>query len=193
MEETRELAEAEDRRAEPEGDTEPEGERLDTKGIQARVQQGRKHIDWFPVPEWDRDLVPLRPLTDAESNEVETITMRGQIIRRQGQVKDGEKLTDAQAEAVEVELDMEKMMAASHEADRVAVAHALADGKLWTPKDVGRFEPPGVVKTIAARVYEISAGTKKDREAVETFRDESGGTEDRPVAPDGGAAGQDPS
>ncbi len=131
----------------------------------ADIIAGKDNVHYEYFDELDGEL-PLRSLTEGQWAQVEAIKARGSTMKGMPSIgKDGNP--DMEKSQLGIEIDMEKMSLAEFEADCLAVFFGVADDNHWTVEDVKRMQPPGAVKKIAAKIYQITGVKSKYAKAVE--------------------------
>jgi len=137
--------------------------------------------------------VALVPLSDGQYAQVEAIRSGGaEMVGTPVMTPEGDVDRAKSSENLQFKIDMQKATEHDHEADVLAVAYSLSGGtgEQWTDRDVKSIRPPGVVKAIAAKVYEISGVQQQQIEQVRSFRGKSGGSADNKPADGRRAAGK---
>ena len=148
--------------------------------LKQQILQGVARTDTIHVPELASETfdgtVTIRPLTDAEQDEVTQKLTAGQVVRG----KPGEQRPS------ESEVDVSKSAAGQAAARRLKAAYGMSvNGEKWTAAEVAAL-PPKAVKTIADAVDELGGGGGVEDD-VRTFRSIPGGKDDRGAASDGAA------
>ncbi len=123
------------------------------------ILNGNKDVKYVYFEDLGGEL-PLRSLTDGQYAQVEAVRTRGSRLKGMPTLdKDGNP--DMEKSNMGVEIDMEKMTEAEHEADCLAVFYGIADGASWTVTDVKQMTPPGIVAKIAREIYIVSGVKSK--------------------------------
>lgn len=124
-------------------------------------------------------VVRVRPLSDGEQGEVDAAKTKGITVRG----APGQK-------AREQEVDASVAVGGERAGRRLTVAYGLSvDGVRWSASEVAKL-PPVAVRTLAAKIEELSGGSDP-AEAVREFRGDAGGPDDGGPALDGDATSDD--
>lgn len=142
----------------------------------ADILQGNKNVYYEYFEKIEGEL-PLKSLTDGQASQIESVRSRGSRMNGTPVMgKDGNP--DHEKSKMNLDVDLEIVTLADHEADCLAVFYGIADSDPWTVQDVKSLQPPGIVKDIADRIYKISgiqrrnkALSKAREKEVERFRD----------------------
>jgi hypothetical protein len=136
----------------------------------------------------------LRPLTDGEYARVEAIKSAGGMTMTAKPKVSGARgsKVELDKDTFQINIDPQRMTEAAYEADCLAAALSMSvpNGEKWTTEDVKRLEPPGIVKKIAAKAYELTGATPEAAKDAEFFRQIGGGTDAAGADPDGAPAGE---
>lgn len=150
----------------------------------------------------------IRPLSSGEWAMVQDLMLGGQSLNiglEPGAA--GDSAEAMQAVASSIRMDVRAFLNSEHESDCLAASFGLScAGERWTVRDVKELRPPGVERTIAQAVYDLtgvepegkaeaSAARQEVEAQAESFRsgvrEDDPGADDRPAAPVGAAAGSD--
>lgn len=136
--------------------------------------------------------VTLRPLTEKQYGQVTAIKSAATKLVG-GAVYDEHGNVDQQAstEQMQVEVDIGRSQELELEADATAVAYSMTtDGEKWNVDEVLSMRPIGIVKKIAAAVYELSGVTKGRVDTAKPFRGKRPGPGNSHAAPNRAASGK---
>ncbi len=136
---------------------------------------GTENLEYLYVKEWDGKIA-LRPLSEGQYAQVEAIRAAGSTMKGNPVIgPDGNVDKEKTSANLEFNLDLQKSAEMDFEADALAAAYAMSvNGETWTDADVKNIRPPGIVKRIARKVYQMSGVTPQQIEQVQNFRGESG-------------------
>lgn len=115
----------------------------------AEIVKGTGYTRDHYVKQWD-GYVTIRPLSEAEWQDIRQLTMRG---IRQTSVIDPE----TGRESGDMQVDYTEQMHGAVEADRLTVAYGLSVGdEDWNVDEVANLRPASVVEQIAQEVLKLS-------------------------------------
>jgi len=118
----------------------------------------------------------LRPVTDGEYQYAKNIVLKAvsagaDLDTLVKSMQDQKEQTGAVTlEGMKINLDMGSLTEAEFESKIYLVSRSLSVNEKWSPEDVKKISPVGVVDKIAAKVYEISNISESMEDLISYFR-----------------------
>jgi hypothetical protein len=128
--------------------------------------------------------IALRRLTSGEWEDVEALQTSGVTLEG--------KQTPGQAQGdMNMSVDVQQSQRGESAARHLAVSYGLSvNGETWTQQEVYELPDAGLVRDIAAKIYELSGANAEQQEQIKRVREESRGGADSVDEPVGVSAGE---
>lgn len=132
--------------------------------------QGSRARRDVPLP--DLGDVTIRPLTDGEFHQVQSLFLKSLGLNIALRGSDMAAGGAAIMENIKTNFTFDQYAQAEHDMFLLAAAYGLSiDGVTWTTEEVSQL-PPGTAEIIAKEVFDLSGADPQQKAVLETFREE---------------------